>query len=245
MLRAFLFLIGFFSTPTVANEVALNGSIINMHPWGFAENGILKGRHPDLIKELEKRSGLKLNYKLTPLKRISFELENEKTDFSLILLRDQFKNLVHIVEEIEDLSLKLLMRKGLPLEQKTKIKKMGILLGEKKMLQPHLISNSIYPKSLIQKNTFFQLFDLLRGKRVEGVVYLGDALDRYLKKHQIQRSEFGGEAQLLEKKAYFYLSNMLGNRVGPIGKKLKEAILSMKKDGTLDRINNRFFPLPQ
>ena len=244
MLRPILFLILILSSPAMSKEIVLKGAVISMHPWGFVDNGTIKGRHPDLLQELEKRTGIKLTYSLIPLKRISLKLENSTTDFAAILLRDQFRDKVHIVEEIEDLSLKLLMRKDIPVAEMNRIKKMGILLGEKKMLQPHFTSKSIYPKSLIQKKTFFQLFDLLRVKRVDAVVYLGDALDRYLKKNGVERGEFGGEIQVLEKKAYFYLNKNLRD-LEAVSEKLKGAISSMKRDGTLQEINSRSFPLPR
>jgi polar amino acid transport system substrate-binding protein len=107
----FVFLFSF-----AVNAVELKFITLEVAPWAYRDKGVneLKGVFPEIVREIEKQTGLKLKITLAPFgfSRIDRELESGRHDCTMIVGGKERKNIVVLGEKVLDLSVGVIATKN-------------------------------------------------------------------------------------------------------------------------------------
>ncbi len=241
----YLLLLLFIISPNLT-AVQLNGSILDLWPFGYINEvtGNPDGKYPSLIKAIERETGYKLSYQITPLKRINHYLTEEKTDFTMLFLRDEYKNNVDIVTNVEDLSWFVLFSMGVPTSVNAETK-IGAVLGEEGLASKAFSTMGVENISMTTTKSHVSLFKMLAAKRIDVAFYVGDGFEKFLKEKNLSRDDFGEKQLLQTRNVFFFLNKTSKMNTPEISKTLRDAINKLKDSGELDQILSYTYTKPQ
>lgn len=243
-MKYLLFLL-FIISPNIT-AIELNGSILELWPFGYTDSvtGIPSGKYPSLIKAIERETGYKLNYQITPLKRINYYLTAGQTDFTMLFLRDEYKGKVNIITDVENLSWYILFSKEAVsvINADTKV---GVVLGEEGLARKAFSTIGKENISLFTTKGHLNLFQMLATERIDVAFYVGDGFEKFLVNNHLSRDVFGEKRLLQAKNVFFFLSKASKMNTPEISKAIHDAIKSLKDSGELDKILSYKYNTPQ
>jgi ABC-type amino acid transport substrate-binding protein len=225
----------FLASPSFAVE--LNGHILDLWPFGYEDkvDNTAKGKYPKLVRAIEAKTNIRLNFNITPLKRVDKYLTAGKTDFSILFLSESFADKVDIVTNIEDLSWYLLYGAGVQshIDEHTKV---GVILGEEATAKAYFKKRGMEKVRLVTSKNHLRLFSMLQRKRIDVAFYVGDGFEQYLDMEGKYREEFGVKELLAERSVYFLLNKTSPLNTPAISNQIRVAIKQLQSSGELKQL---------
>lgn len=221
----------------------LKGSFVELARFGIYEKDSNKpvGAFPDLAHEIEKRSGIKLDYKLVPLKRNLLQLQNGEVDFTILFMREQYKNNVEIVSKVDHLTMHVFLKKGIGKKNKEDVKQVAVLLGQENVAHEILKGVGIKDYQLVIHENFEQKVELLKLGRVDAMLYPFYGPQRKLIKTIFGENTISKDILTYNRDMYFFITKNSPYNSKEIKGKIKSAILSMQRDGSTKRIFSKYW----
>lgn len=115
----FLFLsVFFFFRPAESSAESFNFITMEVAPWAYRDlkNGSYSGIFPDLVREIERRTGYKIAITLTPYARIDRELDSLRQDCTMLVRSDYRDKITQLGELIFNHPMGVIPQRGLRLE---------------------------------------------------------------------------------------------------------------------------------
>ncbi len=219
----------------------LNGTIINLAPWGYINKaGKVDGIHKNILDAISVRTGLTINYELRPLARFVIEVEKGQTDFGMLIMREKFRPYVDEIHQIQDLSQYLLYAKGLSESQIKSPKSIVILREDLSIPIEDLAAFEIdlNKQKPYLVTSYTQAFKMLQLKRVDVAIFTQGAFAEFLKNSNFERSDFGSIKLLHKKQASFFMPKNAKGYTKKRAEIIRIALRSLWRDGTIEQINN-------
>lgn len=182
MVRLFFNLTIFLSTVTAsaaAEKVELKVVIPEVAPFGYYEDGQIKGIHYEIFRRLEKESGIKFNYAIYPYPRLKALLSTEAPDLALVFASvcEQHQENYEIQKHLQRLKLNIHLKANVDPKSKNMriVRVRGTCVG--------YIHDAVKSENVIDVAEFRQALDMLELGRADGVCAL-DVVYKYgLKTH--------------------------------------------------------------
>lgn len=154
----------------------LNIVLSDVAPFAFLENKEFKGYNVEVLRDIEKISGLKFNYYLFPHIRILNQQEKALMDL-FIIHHKTCKGLgsdFEVQQKLYNLPPAILILKHVIPDQKMRIGRLAGTCTE-------LMSKHLRPEQIININNFEQAVEMIKQHRLEGVCGLNPVIRHYLK----------------------------------------------------------------
>lgn len=236
------FIIMIFLCISGARASDLNGSIIDLAPWGYLDQDQkIQGLHKEILDEISTRTGLKISYNLKPLARFVNDVETHKTDFGMLIMRDKFRDSVDDLYTIQNLSQYIVYAKGLSAEQIHHPLNITFLRGEL-TIPPEAFSALGIDLDVVRKlevTSYDQAFRMLIAQRTDAVVFTAGAFKHYLQSSNLSQSDFGAVQLLHGKNVSFFMPKNARGYSPKTARIIKETLNDMWNDNTLHKINTR------
>jgi len=217
----------------------LRASFIAQPPWGMVEDGRRTGIFPDMVRAIEAASGLSIDYKLRPLTRVTLNLKNGETDFTILFRsnrRDAYA--LPLVKAFESEIIVVALKGGVRLSRYDDLKGLTVVVplggdfGERFDSDPSIIK-TFAPG-------FLNSARMVKRGRVQAAV--GPALALYLEfnKLGVSRDQLGQPLLLAPKEAWLQFSK-LSHVDENVRNTLLKAVNKLRSTGEFDRILEHHF----
>lgn len=226
----------FYSVPAGADSTpTLRFITIEVAPWAYREAGTEgnQGAFFDIVAALEEATDLRIETTLTPFARVDRELEAGTHDCTILVPRDE--TIVRLGEPVTDHDIGVISRKQAPLESHEDLQGHTISLLRGSSISPEFDRDTDIDK-VYETDYMMALRKLDRG-RVDGVAGAIPTL-LHLAEQEGMADRLAPPLALMEVPLVFQCSRRSEHldRM-PV---LNEAIRSLRQNGTLEAINQRY-----
>ena len=230
-----LFLVTFLlSNRTFSQE--LKFITIDVAPWAYYDEEKKKfaGIFPDIVKEIEAKTGYTISIKLTPYVRVNRELEIGRQDCTMLVTEEDRSAITTLGELVFNMPLGVIPHKNISL--KTYEDLYGIDIS---VLRGSGISKRFKQDDKLQKS-FDTDYKIILRKVVHGrAEAVAGAIPtiQYLAKKQEMDNVLGEPLQLGVAPIYLQCSTKTQRNLEIV--EVNKALKEMREDSTLDRITNK------
>ncbi|MGD9209619.1 MAG: transporter substrate-binding domain-containing protein [Desulfobacteraceae bacterium] len=245
---AIILLIIGISAPCPAEQKPVFGSVANIVPLSYNEDGVVKGLFSDIFLDAAQRAGLEVSLKLYPVKRLDTYLRSGKIDgvVTLIRTKEREKYLTYFTSPIVISRTLVFVKKGreFPFTSVNDLmeKKIGILIGwktENKAFEQHIKNGTIQNEQVIDQN---QNLKKLMKDRID--CFIGTELLTLYRANMLGLAEHIVflETPIAEHRVFSAISKHAKNIADPqtFIKKMDAALDEIQSDGTYDKLWKRY-----
>ncbi|MDO3383098.1 substrate-binding periplasmic protein [Gilvimarinus algae] len=222
--------------PVSAAERELTFITIEVSPWAtkHGDSGEMKGAFIELVREIERRTGIATSVSLTPFARVDRELESGGHDCTILIPRSEDAVVIGALVAYHDIGV---------------IPRRGITLSTYEHLEPLTIS-LLRGSSITQRfdgdDSLTKVFDTdylislrkLSRSRVDAVAGAISTI-RYLADHN-QLSQYLGEPLVLDDVPLKFQCSKKSDKLDLMAE-VNQAIEAMKADGVVERIKSEYY----
>jgi polar amino acid transport system substrate-binding protein len=204
---------------------------IDVAPWAWADSatGEKHGVFPDVMREIERRTGHSIDMSLQPFVRINRELESGARDCTIVVWIDSNESFLVPGELVSQHPMGILARAGVPLKNYDDLKSMTISVLRGAPTDARFDADTTLRKDF--DNDYDQILRKIEHNRVDAIAGAMPTI-RYL---ATQRGiKLGDEIQLGQ--FPLVLQCAKSSPKLPLMPELNKAIRDMRDDGTLDKI---------
>ncbi|MBC7715003.1 MAG: transporter substrate-binding domain-containing protein [Rhizobacter sp.] len=163
-----------------ANPSELHIVTFDIAPFSYFENNELKGYNIDILKQLEKSSGLKFNYEVLPYERLKLFLKRGTPDLLINLRALCLKNskAYEVQEKLYETVPAIFVKKG---TQPTRGNiRVGRLLGTCGLVSKKYLKNA----NIVDLPSLDQAVEMLVDKKIDSICGLGPVVNYSLQKRK-------------------------------------------------------------
>ena len=230
-------LLGSVLASTTSQADSLRFITIDVAPWAWSnsQSGEKQGVFPDVIREIERRTGHQIDMSLQPFVRINRELEAGERDCTIIVWIESNSSFLEQGELVSHHPMGVLARAGVPLKTYDDLKSLTISVLRGAPTDARFDADTTLRKDF--DNDYQQILRKITHNRVDAIAGAMPTI-RYLASEA--GVALGDELQL----GTFPLVLQCAKNSPKIGlmPEINKAIREMKEDGTLETImQNNFF----
>lgn len=220
-----------------AKSTQLRFITIDVAPWATtdADSGEMVGVFPEVIKEIEERTGHDINITLTPFARIDRELESGRQDCTILITDENRAKLTRQGELLSYHSMGVIARQGVSLKNYSDLQSLTF-----SVLRGVAISVKFDADSNLKKEFDTDYLIGIRKiahKRLDAIAGAIPTIRFLADQHGL--SEHLGEQLSLEKAPLMLQCSKRSSNLA-VMPELNRAIIDMKQDGTLEKIKTRY-----
>lgn len=224
-----------FSASVFATE--LQFITLEVPPWAWSnkETGKYEGMFPEIVEEISKRSGYKINIALTPYARINRELETARQDCTILISEDARSKITKQGELVFNHPMGVIAHKNVKLDSYTDLSELTISL-----LRGSTISKQFDTDAGLQKaydTDYVISLNKIQHGRLEAVAGAIPTI-QYLAAQKGLTSMLGKPLQLSFKPIYLQCANKSKNL--QLMPELNKIIQDMHKDNSISKIIKKF-----
>lgn len=241
------FLLCLFSSITLlqfsfAASPPLQVTVLDFKPYAFkTTNGDIKGMLPELTELIMNEAGFRYELSLAPFARIREELKSGSKEISFLILSDSIRQVAECVEPISIAKTVIISTSGKYFETIEDLyglknpvagvrgAKYGKLYDENKNILK------------IDNNSYSQNINMLFLGRVSAIIGVEEGIYKAAKDLGFAKDNFGQPLVLSEKKNCVFFSKKTFNKRQKEIQKLQGVINSLRQDGQLNSIINKWF----
>lgn len=162
-----------------SSKAELNVAIPDVAPFGYLEDGELKGIYHRIFTNLEKESGIKFIYTLYPYARLKTSLISENPDLVILFapVCEQHKPAFEIQKHLQRLTLSIFLK------AKADVKSKDLRVARVRGTCLGFMNDTVKPENIIDVSDFKQALSMIELGRAEGVCALNLVLNYNEKKH--------------------------------------------------------------
>lgn len=224
-------------TSPAATAAQLRFITLDVAPWASvdANTGDVVGVFADVIKEIEQRTGHKVEMTLTPFARIDRELESGQQDCTILVPGDSRKKFTQQGELLSYHTIGVIARPGVNLETYEDLKPLTISVLRGAPMSPQFDADT----SLLKEFDTDYLIGIrkIAHKRLDAIAGAVSTI-RFLAKQQGMAEHLGQQLALTEVPLLLQCSKKSPNIA--IMPELNDAIRALKQDGTLRTIEEHY-----
>ena len=211
---------------------------IDVAPWASnsPDGKSVQGVFPEVIDELEQRTGFEIVVTLTPFARIQRELESSRQDCTILASNSELQRITDQGEIVSTHAMGVIARKGIKLESREDLSKLTISVlrgsdiaadvNERLVLKKEFDTNYLIGLRKLSHMRLDAIFGALPTIR-----HLAD---------QENLSKYLGDSLVLEEIPLLLQCSKKSSKLA-LMPALNKAIRQMHEDGTLDEIKKEFF----
>lgn len=217
--------------PAAATE--LKFITIEAEPWASVDPATHKavGYFPNLVHELERRTGYKITMTLSPYARIDHELESGLQDCTVVIITKERSRIAKVGEQVSSHPLGVIARKGVPLHSYADLKSLSISVLRGADILPKFDGDSSLKKEF--DTDYVTGLLKISHKRVDAVAGSIPTI-RFLAQQKGLADTLGDNLVLNDVPISLQCSNRSKHLADM--PKLNQAIKAMRTDGTLDKL---------
>lgn len=224
-----------FGLPSLAfGDEVMHVSVIKSEPLGFINaQGKITGTHWNYVQAIAKRSGINIKARLEPKARLFKNLKLGKIDAAIVFRSKKRDAIVKYAGKIRSIKFVALNHKGTKLDYYSDLKKrknIGVMKSTKVSQQ---FDNDEQLSKYFVKDYDIMIKMFMR-ERIETLTGNAIVLSYLINKYKIGDSIELPGLELTQKEQWFHISKK-SQHLNKLTK-IKQAILSLQKDGTFDQI---------
>jgi ABC-type amino acid transport substrate-binding protein len=218
-------------------EPRIQSPVIEIEPWGLTINRKATGIYWELQEAIAKRAGFSPTLQIRPYVRVAKEMGDAHGGFTLMTENPEIIAVANKVGLLTDLDVIVLSRVNAPIASIAQLhdKSVAIIHGTD---HHHLLDGQAEIKTTAVVKSSNQQLQMLALGRVDAILGVRQALLYDLKRMpESKRPKVGTPLTIGKIQAFVWLSKNSPQHWGP---KLKAAVESMNKDGTMDDIFKKY-----
>ena len=207
---------------------------IEAEPWASVDATTHKavGFFPNLVHELEKRTGYKIVMTLSPYARIDHELESGLQDCTVVIITKERSRIAKVGEQISSHPLGVIARKGVPLHGYADLRNLSISVLRGADILPKFDGDATLKKEY--DTDYYTGLLKIAHKRVDAVAGSIPTI-RFLAQQKGLADTLGDNLVLQDVPISLQCSNRSKHLADMA--KLNQAIKAMRSDGTMDKLS--------
>lgn len=211
----------FFSFSSLASEFSV--SIIDVPPFGLSSKNIISGIHTDFIKKILKKCKLSYSLNILPYPRVIKNIQDNTTQLSLFFRRYDLEDTIEVDKSIGFYNY-IVSHVDRPINKVSKLrgKVIGVIRNAK--YEDNFDRDKLIKK--MQVKNYEQGLDLLKLKRIDGLIISEPAYYYYLKKYSKNRKIFSKPIILNKKYNYLYVNKSVNLKTVELIKKANREVLN-------------------
>jgi len=208
---------------------------IDVAPWAWREAGEERGVFPELVRQLEARTGHRIHMSLEPFARIDRELEAGTQDCTIIIWDEARSRIVHRGAAVSPHTMGVVAREGVPLSSYEDLLPLTISVLRGAPIEPAFDADSRLHKEF--DNSYLIGLHKLTHRRVDAVAG-AVATIRHLAAREGLSAQLGEPLVLRQVPLVLQCSRRSANL--DLMPQLNRTIEQMVSDGTIARIKTKY-----
>lgn len=221
--------------PSASFAAEVKADVFLLAPWNMKEGDKMVGVLPDLLVELEKRSGLKVQAQSTPYARVVQDLQTGSCDFSILIWNDDRAGFATKGVDVVPVHNGVRAAKGSPLKSYDELKGLRISITNGLKIDPKFDADSSLKKEFDQDyNTGVKKVGAGHAQAVAGAL---EPIEYVIRKEGLA-DKFGDTLILRNSFITVHYSKKAPHPEQEA--KVNEVLAAMVKDGTVKQIADRW-----
>lgn len=216
----------------------LVAGVFHLKPYGFLDESQRKsGIIPDVIEELQKKTGLIITMKLLPYKRMVHELQMGSIDFAIFFKTKANSSFANPIAKVHRMPVIIIGRKGVELATYDDLSKYSISVTLGVSYEDRFDADKNLNKVPVKK--YINQFHLFKNKHVDLVTGSKIGLFYNMSLAGIQKAMLGKPYILNYKEVWLQSPKNYSGKNKKELDQLSKAVNDLRKDGTISQIYNR------
>jgi len=225
----------FYSVTHAEDELVVG--IFNITPYGYLEKEELIGITPDIVTSLSKESGIKVNMRLIPYKRMLEQLKTGEIDFAIFFQSDFSRKVSHQLIPMYDLDTIAIGKKNTVIHEYKDLYKKSLVTPRGVRYSTRLESDKNIKITYVKN--YKTSIQMLMLDRVDLIIAPEKILFHQLRLLGISRRDLGEKLVLTTNTAWIQFSNK--SKKKKYIKRLKESAQFLKDKGVVKSIINKYY----
>ncbi|OUR95506.1 hypothetical protein A9Q84_16875 [Halobacteriovorax marinus] len=222
--------------PSRADQTLYAG-VFNIVPYGYIENERIVGITPDIIREIERRSKIKIKLNIQPYKRMLNSLNDGIIDFSIFFLSEASAKASDKLIDLYDLDTIAIARKGITIIKNEDLLKYNIVTPRGVKYNTKILND---PKMNIHYVLDYNVaIRMLLNNRTDVIIGPQKILDYQIDTLGLNRKIFQNRHLITRNTAWLQFSKV--SKKKKFKKSLVKAVLDMKEENQIDKIVNQHY----